>query len=83
MRLFGCSSSRYSKSGDMSTISESEFSSTCLEKQDPLTNHSSKEKVMNLLEEEMCSAYNGSICNRDFSLLQGQEWLPSIYRIEG
>ena len=60
LRLFGCSSSRYSKSGDMSIISESEVSSTFLENQDPLTNHPSKEKVMNLPEEETCSASNGS-----------------------
>ena len=41
MRLFGCSSRRYSKGGDMSTISKSEFSSTFLENQDPLTRHPS------------------------------------------
>ena len=39
VRLFGCCSSRYSKSGGMSTISKSEVSSTCLEKKDPLKNH--------------------------------------------
>ena len=61
MRLFGCSSSRYFKSGDMSTISESEVSSNCLENKYIMTNHPSKEKVMNLPEEETCSASNGSI----------------------
>ena len=61
IRLFGCYSRRYSKSGDMSTISESEVSSTWLEKQYPLTNHPSKEKVVNLLEEETCNSSNGSI----------------------
>ena len=61
MRLFGCSSRRYSKSGDMSIISESEVSSNFLEKQYPLTNHPSKENFMNLPEEETCSTSNGSI----------------------
>ena len=45
----------------MSTIPESKVSSTFLEKKDPLTNHPSKKKVMNLIEEETCSASNGSI----------------------
>ena len=61
MRLIGCSSSRYSKSGDMSTIQESEVSSACLEKQEPLTNHPLKEKIINLPEEEPRSAFNESI----------------------
>ena len=25
--------------------------------------------------------YGRQFCSKDFSLLQGQEWLPSIYRI--
>ena len=61
MRLFGCSSRRYSKSGDKSTIPESEFSSTFLENKEPLKNHPSREKVINFPEEETCSASNGSI----------------------
>ena len=61
MRLFGFYSSRSSKSGDRSTILENEVSSTCLEKKEPLTNHPSKEKVINFLEEETCSYSNGSI----------------------
>ena len=61
MRLFGCSSSRYSKSGNMSTILKSKVSSTFLEKRYLLTKLPSKEKVMNLIEEETCSAFNGSI----------------------
>ena len=61
MRLFGCSYIRYSKSGDTSTIPESEVSSNFLEKKEPLTNHPSKEKVINFPEEETCSASNGSI----------------------
>ena len=61
MRLFGCSSRRYSKSGDRNTIPRSEVSSTCLQKQEPLTNNPSKEKVINFPEEETCSASNGSI----------------------
>ena len=32
-----------------------------MEKKDPLTNHLSKEKVINFPEEETCSASNGSI----------------------
>ena len=61
MRLFGCSSSRSSKSGNMSTILESKVSSNFLEKQEPLTNHPSNDKVINLPEEETFSAFNGSI----------------------
>ena len=45
----------------MSTLSESKVSSNFLEKQEPLTNHPSNEKVRNLSEEETCSASNGSI----------------------
>ena len=45
----------------MSTIPENEVSSTFLENQEPLTNHPSREKVMNFPEEETCSASNGSI----------------------
>ena len=82
MRLFGCSSRRYSKIGDMSTISESEFSSNCLEKQDPLTNHSSKEKVMNLPEEETCSDSNGSIDEEKEEGLVGPNILDRKYEEE-
>ena len=32
-----------------------------MENQEPLTNHPSKEKVINFLEEETCSSSNGSI----------------------
>ena len=35
------------------------------------------------LEGYVDSDWVGSACSRDFSLLQGQEWLPSIYRTEG
>ena len=61
MRLFGFYFSRYSKSGDRTTILENEVSSNFLENQAPLTNHPSKEKVINFAEEETCSASNGSI----------------------
>ena len=61
MILFGCSSSRSSKSGDRSTILESEVSSNFLEKKEPLTNHPSKEKVINFPEEETCSYSNRSL----------------------
>ena len=65
MRLFECSFSRFSKSGDSSTIPENEVSSTCLENKEPLTNHPSKDKVINLPEEETCSSSNGSIAEEE------------------
>ena len=61
MRLFGCSSNKYSKSGDMSTIPKSEYSSYFLENQDPLKNHPLKEKIIKFPEEEPSSASNESI----------------------
>ena len=51
MRFFGCSPRRLAKGCKIPSK----------EKQDPLTKIPSKEKVMNLIEEETCSASNGSI----------------------
>ena len=61
MNFFGCSPSKSFKSGKMSTIPESKVSSTFLEKKYPLTKLPLKEKVMNLTEEETCSASNRSM----------------------
>ena len=61
----------------MSTIPESKVSSTYLDKKYPLKKLPLKEKVMNLIEEETCSASNGSI---DEEKKEGHVGINLLYR---